>query len=90
MPEADDAIILYGSKAERKNAHRIIATLDLPRPGINMEMWGIQISSRNPDQMSKVMGEVRKEINQTRQLLQETYEHMQQLARDINWVTHLL
>src|ERR1044072_8634469 len=41
-----DGMTLYGPKRNRDEAQRIIPGLDLPRPGINMQMWGIQISSR--------------------------------------------
>jgi hypothetical protein len=79
----EDEIILYGLKNKRNQARRIIATLDLPRPGIEMEMWGIQISSRKPEKMADVMPEVREEINRTQQAVRETYNRMQQLARDV-------
>ncbi len=78
----EDEIILYGPKRQREHAYQIIATLDLPRPGINMEMWGIQISSRKPDEMAKVMPEVRNEINRTQEAVRDTYNQLQKLARE--------
>jgi hypothetical protein len=78
----EDEMILYGPKAQREHAYQIIATLDLPRPGINMEMWGIQISSRKPDEMARVMPEVRQEINRTQEAVRETYIQLQRLARN--------
>lgn len=56
----EDEIVLYGEQTARSQARRIIATLDLPRPGIAMEMWGLQISSRDPEHLAKVMVNVRK------------------------------
>jgi hypothetical protein len=79
---SEDEIILYGSREKRDYARRVIATLDLPRPGINMEMWGIQISSRKPDAMANVMPRVRNEINRTQQGVRETYSELQNLARE--------
>ncbi|MEH2398558.1 hypothetical protein [Nostoc sp.] len=78
----DNDIILYGSRDARKCAYRFIAGIDLPRPGITMEMWGIQISSNNPKNLAKVMSEVRQEINQTQQLVRETYVQVEEYARD--------
>ncbi|BBD63996.1 hypothetical protein NIES4072_23430 [Nostoc commune NIES-4072] len=77
----DNDIILYGSREKRKSAYRLIAGIDLPRPGIKMEMWGIQISSNNPKNLAKVMSEVRQEINQTQQLVRETYALVEQYAK---------
>jgi hypothetical protein len=79
---SEDEIILYGPRKKRDYARRVIATLDLPRPGINMEMWGIQISSRKPDEMVKVMPRVRNEINRTQQAVRDTYSELQRLTRD--------
>jgi hypothetical protein len=77
----EDEIILYGPKKQREHAHQIIATLDLPRPGITMEMWGIQISSRKPASMAEVMPRVRAEIDRTQQALRESYNELQRLTR---------
>ncbi|MEH1840180.1 MAG: hypothetical protein V7L20_15790 [Nostoc sp.] len=76
-----DEIILYGTSAERKSAYRIIAAIDLPRPGIMMQMWGIQISSNDPKKLAQVMVRVQEEINQTQQLVRETYAQVEQYAK---------
>ena len=76
----DNEIILFGPKKERQCAYRIIAALDLPQPGINMQMWGIQISSKNPDELADVMAEVSEEISHTQQLVKETYSLIQAYA----------
>lgn len=78
----DDEIILYGTKAQRDEARRIIAMLDLPRPGINMQMWGIQISSRKPDDLAEVMRQVRFQVDRTQDAVRRMYDEMQRLARD--------
>ncbi|HYX17197.1 MAG TPA: hypothetical protein VE944_23165 [Nostoc sp.] len=80
----NDEIILYGTSAERRSAYRVIAAIDLPRPGIVMQMWGIQISSNNPQNLAKAMVKVRHEINQTQQLVRETYTEIEQYAKDID------
>jgi hypothetical protein len=79
----EDEVILYGPETQRDQARRIIATLDLPRPGIHMEMWGVQLSSRKPEAMADVMPEVRAAINRTQQAVRETYAKMQELAREV-------
>jgi hypothetical protein len=79
----EDEIVLYGPKELRERVRRIIVTLDLPRPGIKMDMWGIQISSRNPEELAKVMLETRGFIDQTQQDIRETFTVMQESARNI-------
>jgi hypothetical protein len=79
---SEDEIILYGPREKRGQARRIIATLDLPRPGIMMEMWGVQISSRNPENMAKAMALVRQEINRTQQTVREVYSRLEGLTRE--------
>lgn len=78
----EDEIILYGPKEQRNRARRIIAAVDLPRPGVDMEMWGVQISSRKPERMADVMPEVRRAIDHTQQAVRETYLQLQKLTRE--------
>lgn len=80
---SEDEIVLIGPDEKRAVARRIIATLDLPRPGVQMEMWGIQLSSRKPDDLAEVMRRVRAEIDLTQQAVRETYNQLQELARNI-------
>lgn len=77
----DDEIILYGPCKKRRQASRIIATLDLPLPGIMMEMWGVQITSKNPKKMSQALALIRQEINRTQQAVRDTYSHLEFFAR---------
>jgi hypothetical protein len=79
----EDEIILYGDEDKRRQARRVIATLDLPLPGINMEMWGVQISSNKPEKMAEVILELREQINGTQQAVRDLYEQMQKLAREV-------
>jgi hypothetical protein len=79
----EDEIILYGPRDKRDSARRVIATLDLPRTGIRMEMWGLQISSSKPDKMAEVMRRIRKEIDRTQQAVRGTYEQLQQITREV-------
>lgn len=80
---SEDEIVLIGTDAKRKIARRMIATLDLPRPGVQMEMWGVQISSRKPEDLAEVMRRVREEIDHTQQAIRETYNQLQEIARNI-------
>ena len=77
----EDEIILYGPREKRSQARRIIATLDLPRPGIAMEMWGIQVTSKKPDDMAQAMALIRQEINSTQQAVRDTYRFLEDLTR---------
>ncbi|HEX8723727.1 MAG TPA: hypothetical protein VF736_24135 [Pyrinomonadaceae bacterium] len=78
---ADDELIVVGTKGQRKIASRIIAMLDLPRPGVEMEMWGVQISSRKPQELAQVMERVREEIDRTQQAVRATYQELEKRAR---------
>ena len=80
---AEDEIILYGENKARSQARRIIATLDLPRPGIMMEMWGLQISSRKPEELAKVMTLVRKEIDRTQVKIRRFYSVLEKATHDV-------
>ncbi len=80
---AEDEIILYGESKARSQARRIIATLDLPRPGIMMEMWGLQISSRNPEELAKVMTLVHKEIDRTQLKIRGFYNVLESVVHDV-------
>jgi len=81
--EGDNTIVLYGKDKQREELKRVITVLDLPRERVNMEMWGILISSDNPQQLAEVMGRVNKEIDKTQKLLRETYKELEDGARDI-------
>lgn len=76
-------IVLYGYEEQRKELKRIIAILDLPRERVNLELWGILISSDNPRQLAKAMLEVNQAIDETQQLLRETYQALETYARQI-------
>lgn len=80
---AEDEIVLFGSEDRRKLAKRLVATLDLPRPGIQMEMWGVQMSSREPDDLAEVMRRAREEIDETQRAVRKTFFAMQELARGV-------
>ena len=78
---SEDSIILNGSRNLVESAYRVIASIDLPLPGIDMQMWGIQISSDNPKVLAKVMSEIREEINLTQQLLRDTFTVLKENIR---------
>ena len=65
-------ILLYGTDSYIENAQRFITSLDLPLPGIDLQMWGVQISSKDPDKLAKTMSKVRWRIAETRRLLGDT------------------
>lgn len=81
---SQDEVVLYGPKENRDYARRIIAALDLPRPGIDLEMWGIQISSSDPEKMAVLLPAIRDEINRTQRAVRELYNQMQRLAQGID------
>ena len=81
---SENLIVLYGFQKQREDLERIIATLDLPRERVNLEMWGIVISSNSPKDLAKVMRKVNQEIDQTEKLMQATYKTLEQFAREIS------
>ncbi|MGK7895416.1 MAG: hypothetical protein AB4372_17805 [Xenococcus sp. (in: cyanobacteria)] len=81
----NNEIVLFGPSRERECAHRIIAALDLPLPGINLQMWGIQISTRKSKgrkALAEVMPEVRDQINLTQQLVRDNFAVIQTYTRE--------
>lgn len=72
-----NTVFLYGTKEYISSAHQVIAPLDLPLPGIDLQLWGVQISSDKPDELAKVMTDVRGEINLTQKLVRDTFSLFQ-------------
>ena len=72
-----NVILLYGDKDYINRAHRLVAPLDLPLPGIDLQLWGVQISSGRPDRLVEVMADVRGEISLTQQLVRDTFSLLQ-------------
>jgi hypothetical protein len=62
---------------------RRIADLDRPLERVNMEMWGIQISSADSSRLASVMDQVNSEINHTRKAMERAYHGLTSLARVI-------
>lgn len=65
-------ILLYGTNDYIENAQRFITSIDLPLPGIDLQMWGVQISSKDPDKLAETMSKVRWRIQETRRLIGDT------------------
>ena len=76
-----NTILLYGTKGYINNAKRFITSLDLPLPGINLQMWGVQISGKDPNKLAKTTSKVRNRISETQRLLRETFETVQGISQ---------
>jgi hypothetical protein len=48
-----------------------------------MEMWGIQLSTQNATAMADAMTQINKEIEDKRKLMQDKYEQIQELAKEL-------
>ncbi len=72
---------LYGTQSYINHAKRFITSLDLPLPGINLQLWGAQISSDNPDKLAKTTSKVRWRISETQRLLRETFAAIQGVSQ---------
>ena len=72
-----NAILLQGTKDYIDRAYRLIAPLDLRLPGIDLQLWGVQISSEKPEKLAEVMVDVRGDISLTQQLVRNTFDILQ-------------
>lgn len=79
----DDTLIVYGSPEIIDDIKRIVTILDLPKERVNMAMWGIYISSKNPKKLSEGMRQINQEISEAQRLIQETYGELEQYAKNI-------
>jgi hypothetical protein len=70
-------ILLHGENEYIQDAKRLIALIDLPLNGIDLQLWGVQISSNNPQRLAETMAQVRARISETDQLLASTVASIQ-------------
>ncbi|MFM9089528.1 MAG: hypothetical protein ACKOPT_15615, partial [Cyanobium sp.] len=75
-----NTIEIYGNPSGRAALKRLITSFDLPRQRINMDLWAIQISSASPAQLSEVMSQVQRQVDQTREAMQDTYDELIKLS----------
>jgi hypothetical protein len=80
----EDALLLSGPRKSVDEAERLIAAIDLPRPGVNMQVWTAQVSSADPTKLSEAMKLAHKEIEHSRIDLQDTLIKLQEWARQIS------
>ena len=78
-----NVVLLYGTQEYIDRTHRLITALDLPLTGINLELWGIQVSSKKPEKLAQAMTRVRGEIDQTQQFIRESFSLLQQFTAEI-------
>jgi|GEM_PF-4691973 len=76
-----NVISLYGSEEYINDAQRFITSLDLPLPGIDLQLWGVQISSDDPDKLPQTTSKVRSHISTTQGLLRGTFAAIQGLSQ---------
>lgn len=76
-------IFLVGTKDYIKSAQRFITAIDLPLPGIKLQLWGIQVSSNDPKRLAKAMVKVRQEIDLTQQLVRGTFKLLKSKSVEI-------
>jgi hypothetical protein len=75
-----NSIEIYGNSKGRESLARLIGSFDLPRERIHMDLWAIQISSANKAMLTDVMGQVQRQIDQTRAAMQLTYKELSDLS----------
>ena len=74
------SIEIYGNTLGRKALKQFIGSFDLPRERINLDLWAIQISSASPAQLADVMGQVQRQVDQTREAMQKTYATISEIS----------
>jgi hypothetical protein len=75
-----NSIMIYGSLAGRDRIKRYIGNFDLPRERVHMDLWAIQISSANKAQLSDVMDQVKRQVDQTSEAMQLTFKEFSELS----------
>ncbi|MDJ0898500.1 MAG: hypothetical protein QNJ55_06790 [Xenococcus sp. MO_188.B8] len=74
-------ISLYGTNDYIESAKRFITSLDLPLPGINLQLWGVQISGKDPNRLAETTSKVRWRIRETQRLLRSTFDTVQGISQ---------
>jgi len=74
------SVMIYGSPEGRKQIRQYIGSFDLPRERVHMDLWGVQISSVNKAKLSDVMDQVQRQVDQTREAMQLTYNMFSELS----------
>ena len=75
-----NSIMIYGSRDGRDRIKRYIGNFDLPRERVHMDLWAIQISSANKAQLSDVMDQVKRQVDQTSEAMQLTFKEFSELS----------
>jgi len=78
----DNILLLYGNEEYVERSHRIIAPLDLPLPGLNLQIWGVQVSSDDSEDLAEAMLMINGEVSRTQELLRETTRLFQLKAQE--------
>jgi len=74
------SVMIYGSPEGRKQIRQYIGSFDLPRERVHMDLWGVQISSLDKVKLSGVMDQVQRQVDQTREAMQLTYNKFSELS----------
>lgn len=63
---ADDVIFLKGNPTDAhsfSNVDRLVARLDLPRPGVTLNVWSLQLSSKDPVELDNDSHSVQEQVD---------------------------
>jgi hypothetical protein len=74
------SVMIYGDSGGRKQIRQYIGSFDLPRERVHMDLWGVQISSVDKAKLSGVMDQVQRQVDQTREAMQLTYNMFSELS----------
>ena len=75
-----NSVMIYGDSKGRKQIRQYIGSFDLPRERVHMDLWGVQISSVDKAKLSGVMEQVQRQVDQTREAMQRTYNEFSMLS----------
>ena len=82
-PGAHNTIFIYGTESFRRQAARLVVAIDRPVPSVNLQVWGIQVSGDDAEDMASLMIKIREEVGNTRSLIQQTMGAILQFSRSI-------
>jgi len=78
-----DVLVFSGPKDKVSQAHRLLAPIDVPRPGVVLEMIGVQFSSSRPEELAKQLDVFRRELAVARHAMRSLVSLMRRRAADL-------
>lgn len=78
--QGTDTILVIGPPDKVSMARRLLVTVDIPRAGVNLDLWGIQISSDSPRRLAEFLDCIRGDIDVAKARVRETFQRLAAFA----------